>query len=157
METAKKIGGRAWQSENFLYLAAERTKKQRRKPKRCELLKKNMANNKPRVIKNFEKIDDQLRELIAAAYPNGYTAEIKTFDIGGGKFMTALPLETEQFSYLIKFPVKEDIDIDDGDIDMGADDDMNLEGGEDVDEEEDEEIEKPMGDLTDLEVADEGE
>lgn len=118
---------------------------------------KTMAKVKPRVIKNYEKLDEKLRELIAAAYPNGFATEIRTFDIGGGRFMTALPLETEEYSYLIKFPVKEDVDLDEGDDLGGGDDDMNLEGGEDVEEEEeDDEVEKPMDNLEDLEVADDG-
>ena len=72
-----------------------------------------MATNKPRVIKNFEKLDDALREAIMAAYPNGITNEIRTYDIGNGRLMSALPYETDEFSYLIKFPVKEEVDFED--------------------------------------------
>ena len=56
-----------------------------------------MAKPKPRVIKNYEKLDEKLREAIAERFPNGYASEIQTFDIGGGKFMTALPFETDEF------------------------------------------------------------
>ncbi len=116
-----------------------------------------MGKIKPRVIKNYEKLDEKLREEIEAAFPNGFTQEIKTFDIGGGRFMNALPYETDDFCYLIKFPVKEDLDDDEPQDDLGVEDDMNLEGGEDVDEEEEsDEVEKPMDNLEDLEVADEG-
>lgn len=116
-----------------------------------------MAKVKPRVIKNYEKLDDDFREQILAAFPAGFASEIRTFDIGGGRFMSALPFETEEYSYLIKFPVKEDVDLDEQDNSMagGDDDDMHLEGGEDVDEEEeDDEVEKPMDNLEELEVAD---
>lgn len=114
-----------------------------------------MAVTKKRVIKSYEKLDEKLREAIMERFPNGYQSEIQTFDIGGGKFMAALPFETDEFFYLIKFPVTEEID-DEEDMAGGGDDDLNLEGGEDVDEEEEpDEVEKPMDNLEDLEVADE--
>ena len=114
-----------------------------------------MAATKPRIIKSYEKIDEKLREAIAAKFPLGYASEIQTFDIGGGKFMSALPFETEDANYLIKFPVPEDVP-DDSDDNMGNEEDLNLEGGEDVDEEEEQdEVEKPMDNIEDLDVADE--
>lgn len=114
-----------------------------------------MAATKPRIIKSYEKIDEKLREAIAARFPLGYASEIQTFDIGNGKFMSALPFETEVANYLIKFPVPEDMP-DDQDSDVGGDGELDLEGGVDVDEEEEEdEVEKPMDNLEDLEVADE--
>ncbi len=114
-----------------------------------------MAKPKPRVIKNYEKLDEKLREAIAERFPNGYASEIQTFDIGGGKFMTALPFETDEFYYMIKFPVTEDIEDDQDDLGSGQDD-LDLEGGEDVEEEEEpDEVEKPMDNIEDLEVADE--
>lgn len=116
-----------------------------------------MAKTKPRVIKNYEKLDEKLREEIAERYPNGYASEIKTFDIGGGRFMSALPFETEDYYYMIKFPVSEDIEEEQDDLGGGSDD-LDLDGGEDVDEEEEpDEVEKPMDNLEDLEVADETE
>ena len=114
-----------------------------------------MAKTKPRVIKNYEKLDEKLREEIAKRYPNGYASEIKTFDIWGGRFMSALPFETEDYYYMIKFPVSEDIEEEQDDLGGGSDD-LDLDGGEDVDEEEEQdEVEKPMDNLEDLEVADE--
>ena len=114
-----------------------------------------MAKTKPRVIKNFEKIDEKLREEIAKRFPNGYATELQTFDIGGGKFMTALPFETEDFNYLIKFPVTDNVDLESDDS-IGGDEDLDLEGGEDVEEEEEnDEVEKPMDNIDELEVADE--
>jgi len=111
-------------------------------------------STKPRVIKNFEKLDEKMRELLVEKFPAGFQNEIETLDIGGGKFMSALRLETDEFIYLIKFPVKEDVELEtDG---LGGDDEMDLTGGIDADdEEEDDEIEKPMDNLEDLEVADE--
>lgn len=71
--------------------------------------------------------------------------------------MSALPFETEEYCYLIKFPVKEDVDLEVDDLGGASDDEMNLDGcveGDD-EEEEDDEVEKPMDNLEDLEVADE--
>ena len=114
-----------------------------------------MGTPKKRVIKNFDKIDEKLKELINATYPLGYASNILTYDIGGGKLMSALPLETEDISYLIKFPIQEDVDDTDDDMALGGEDDLDLEGGEDVEEEEeDDTVEKPVDNLDDLEVSD---
>lgn len=113
-----------------------------------------MAKTKPRVIKNYEKLDEKLREAIAARYPQGYAQDIETFDIGGGRYMTGLRFETEDFSYIIKFPAVAERLSDLQDEDGGADDELNLDGAVDVEEEEEpDEVEKPT-DLEDLDVAD---
>lgn len=110
-------------------------------------------SNKPRVIKNFEKLDEKMRNLIEETFPDGYTNRIETLDIGGGKFMSALRIETDDFIYLIKFPVKENLDLDAEDL--GGDDEMDLTGGEDIEEEEeDDEVEKPTDNFDDIDVAD---
>lgn len=107
-----------------------------------------MANPKPKVIKNFEKLDEAMKEEILALHPN-LRDDIRTFDIGGGRLMSALPYETEEFSYLIKFPAKEEMDIDDEPL--GGDDEMNLEGGVDSDDEEEEDdVETSAGSLQDM-------
>lgn len=113
-----------------------------------------MAKIKPRVIKNYEKLDEKLREAIKERYPDGYSKDIQTFDIGGGRFMTGLPFETEEFSYIIKFPVQaENIDLQDEE--GSSDDELNLDGAVDVEEEEEpDEVEKPT-DFEDIDVADE--
>ncbi|MGN0028777.1 MAG: hypothetical protein ACI35Q_03475 [Marinilabiliaceae bacterium] len=114
-----------------------------------------MAKTKPRVIKNYEKLDEKLREAIAARYPQGYAQEIQTFDIGGGRFMTGLPFETDEFSYIIKFPAVAENLSDLEDAEGAADDELNLDGAVDVEEEEEpDEVEKPT-DIEDIDVADE--
>ncbi|MCQ2204667.1 MAG: hypothetical protein MJZ15_09530 [Bacteroidales bacterium] len=111
-------------------------------------------SNKPRVIKNYEKLDEKMRKLLEETFPEGFQNQIETLDIGGGKFMSALRIETEDFIYLIKFPVKEDVDLDSDGI--GGDDEMDLTGGEDVDEEEEpDEVEKPTDNFEDIDIADE--
>ncbi len=116
-----------------------------------------MAKPKPRVVKNYEKLDEKLREAIAERYPNGYASEIQTFSIGGGKLMSALPFETDDFYYMIKFPAVENIE-DDQDNLGGGNDDLDLEGaGKDFDNEEDDEpdeVEKPIDNYDDIDVAD---
>ncbi len=111
-----------------------------------------MATSKPKIIKNYEKLDEKLRSAISEAYPNGFSSELQTFDIGNGKFMTALPFETEQFYYLIKIPVPEEIDEKLEDYVIEPID----EEPEDIsDELSDDDIEEPMDDLEALEVVDE--
>lgn len=111
-----------------------------------------MAKSKPRVIKNFEKLDEALREQITALYPNGFATAIQTFDIGGGRFMSALPFETEEYNYLIKFPIKEPDPIEEIDLNV---DEIDIDDKEDDGEDGDDKIETSMGNLEDLEVADE--
>ena len=63
--------------------------------------------------------------------------------------MSALPFETEDAVYLIKFPVTEEIEDDQDDL--GGSDDLDLEGGEDVEEEEEQdEVEKPTDTFDDI-------
>lgn len=112
-----------------------------------------MANPKPRVIKNFEKLDEAMREEILALHPD-LANDIVTYPIGGGRLMSALPYETEDFFYLIKFPPKEEMDLDDDAANVGGDDDMDLTGGVDSDDDEEEDdVETSAGSLQDLAEA----
>ncbi len=116
-----------------------------------------MAEPKRKFIKSYEKIDDKLREALKEAYPNGFADQIKTFDAVGGGFMTGVTLETEDAIYIIKFKAETESISDMQDDDpAGGDGDLDLSGAEDVEEEEEpDEVEKPVDNFDDIDVADE--
>jgi hypothetical protein len=112
-----------------------------------------MDPNKPRVIKDYEKLDPEIQEKIKLEYPSGYSENLIYFNNKDGKRVSALPFETEDKYYLVRMTVYEAEKIieDDDDYDSTgslkdsakeeyeskyADDDF-LAGEADVDEVED--------------------
>ncbi len=83
-----------------------------------------MEKPKPRVIKSYDKIDTSLRKLIKQTYPDGYEEQLITFTDQEGRLYSALPFETDDFKYLIKFSMEKSTtksNDDDDDDDMGDD------------------------------------
>ncbi len=66
-----------------------------------------MEASKPRVIKDFEKLSQDLVERIKLTYPYGFSDELITFNGKDGKKISALPFETEEKYYMIKMSVSE--------------------------------------------------
>ena len=83
-----------------------------------------MTTNKPRVIKNYEKLDESVLEQIKLYYPEGFAKHLIRFTDVNGRLTSALPFETEEKYYLIRMTKAEAVDIiaDDDDYD----DDGNL-------------------------------
>lgn len=80
--------------------------------------------SKPRVIKNYEKLDDEILEQIKLHYPEGFAKNLIRFTDVNGRLASALPFETEEKYYLIRMTKSEAIEIIDDDDDY--DDDGNL-------------------------------
>jgi hypothetical protein len=80
--------------------------------------------DKPRVVKDFEKLDVAIQEQIKLAYPLGFERKLIKFTNQEGKLVSALPFETEERYYLIRMTLQEAIDIIEEDDDY--DDDGNL-------------------------------
>lgn len=79
--------------------------------------------SKPRVIKNYDKLDDALLEQIKLNYPNGFERNLIRFTDVNGKIASALPFETDEKYYLIRMTkseaqliIEEDDDYDDDGI-----------------------------------------
>jgi len=83
-----------------------------------------MGNPKPRVIKDFEKLDVELQEQIKLAYPYGFSEELIHFYNKEGKKVSALPFETDEKYYMVRMTVAEARAIVEDDDDF--DDDGNL-------------------------------
>ena len=65
-----------------------------------------MNSNKIRVIKDFEKLDDDIQEQIKLSYPAGFSQHLITFTDKEGKYVSALPFETEEKYYLVRMNVQ---------------------------------------------------
>jgi hypothetical protein len=66
-----------------------------------------MSQNKPRVIKDFNKLDADLQEQIKLKYPYGFSDNLITFTNKDGLLVSALPFETEDKMYLLRMTEKE--------------------------------------------------
>lgn len=66
-----------------------------------------MNSNKPRVIKDYDKLDPSIQEQIKLEYPNGYSENLIYFTNKDGKRVSALPFETEDKYYLVRMTVYE--------------------------------------------------
>jgi hypothetical protein len=78
-----------------------------------------MATNKPRVIKDYNKLDKALQEQIKLVYADGFADNLIHFFDKKGMKVTALPFETEDKYYMLRMTETEAIDIveDDDDYD----------------------------------------
>jgi len=83
-----------------------------------------MSTNKPRVIKDFNKLEIELQEQIKLVYPFGFSDNLITFTNKDGLLVSALPFETEDKYYLLRMTVKEANKI--VEMDDDYDDDGNL-------------------------------
>lgn len=111
--------------------------------------------NKPKAIKDYSKLTDDMQEQIKLFYPNGFAEHLIRFTDKDGKNVSALPFETEDKYYLIRMTnvqahkiIKEDNDYDDdGNLKEDVKDDyedkytdldtMRVGGGKKSDEDED--------------------
>jgi len=77
---------------------------------------------KPRVIKDYEKLDEAIKEQIKLVYPNGFSQHLISFTNKDGLLVSALPFETDEKYYLVRMTSQEAIDI------ISEDDDYDDEG-----------------------------
>lgn len=98
---------------------------------------------KKRIIKKYELLDKSILLLIKQTYPDGYEDSLITFQTPTGELALALPLETEEVSYLIKMPQNslseedEDYDSSGGNSDSEFSNFESLDVAENVADEED--------------------
>lgn len=101
-------------------------------------------SNKPRLVKDYDKLPIDIQSQIKLNYPHGFAGNLITYIDAKGKVVSALPYETDEYYYLVRMTLAEAYDIIENDEDFGDDgmlrDDFSLqgfEGGEDEDEVED--------------------
>jgi len=66
-----------------------------------------MNVSKPRIIKDYDKLDPDIQERIKLEYPSGYSENLVYFTNKEGKRVSALPFETEDKYYLVRMTVYE--------------------------------------------------
>jgi len=66
-----------------------------------------MNSDKPRVIKDYDKLDPEIQEKIKLEYPSGYSENLIYFNNKDGKRVSALPFETDEKYYLVRMTVYE--------------------------------------------------
>ena len=80
--------------------------------------------NKPRVVKDYDRLEVEVQEQIKLAYPYGFEDELISFKNAEGKNVSALPFEGEDKYYLVRMTVSEAQSIIEEDSDYN--DDGNL-------------------------------
>ena len=58
--------------------------------------------SKPRVVKDYEKLSEEIVEQIKLVYPKGFRKFLVTFKNKEGLIKKGLPFETEDYYYLIR-------------------------------------------------------
>lgn len=66
-----------------------------------------MDNAKPRIVKDFEKLDPEIQEQIKLQYPEGFHENLVSYYDKDGLKRSALPFETEEKYYLVRMSVAE--------------------------------------------------
>ncbi|MDA3893797.1 MAG: hypothetical protein PF517_19205 [Salinivirgaceae bacterium] len=61
-----------------------------------------MAASKPKVIKNYDKLDKAQEEQLKLIYPEGFSEFLFEFTNHKGELVSALPFETEDKIYMIR-------------------------------------------------------
>jgi hypothetical protein len=91
---------------------------------------------KKRIIKKYEQLGPDVLKLIKQTYPDGFEDNLITFQTPTGELALALPLETEDTSYLVKMP-NNSLPEDDDDYDAGGNSDSDFGNFESLDVAED--------------------
>ena len=76
--------------------------------------------NKPRIVKDYEKLDPEIQEQIKLMYPYGFAKYLIQYKNAEGKFVSALPFETEDRYYLVRMTLIEAKQIIEDDDDYDA-------------------------------------
>ncbi|HEX7585866.1 MAG TPA: hypothetical protein VF373_14355 [Prolixibacteraceae bacterium] len=66
-----------------------------------------MNTSKPKVIKDYDKLDPEIQEKIKLEYPSGYSESLIYFNNKDGKRVSALPFETDDKYYLVRMTIYE--------------------------------------------------
>jgi hypothetical protein len=77
--------------------------------------------SKPRVVKDYEKLETVIQEQIKLTYPYGFSEYLVSYVDREGKKRTALPFETDEKCYLVRMTESEAVAIIDEDDDFDSD------------------------------------
>jgi hypothetical protein len=77
--------------------------------------------SKPRVVKDYEKLETVIQEQIKLTYPYGFSEYLVSYMDREGKKRTALPFETDEKYFLVRMTESEAVAIIDEDDDFDND------------------------------------
>jgi hypothetical protein len=77
--------------------------------------------SKPRVVKDYDKLDKAVKQQIKLNYPEGFERNLVQFQNKEGKTVSALPFETDEVYYLIRMTILEAQEIIEDDEDYDDD------------------------------------
>jgi hypothetical protein len=80
-----------------------------------------MSNSKPRVVKDYAKLDKRVKQQIKLNYPEGFEDYLVKFKNKDGNTVSALPFETNDYYYLIRMTISQAQEIIEGDEDYDDD------------------------------------
>lgn len=91
--------------------------------------------DKPRVIKDYDKVDESIVAQIKLNYPHGFEKHLVSFKNAKGKFISALPFEAEDRYYLIRMTKEEAQEIIEDDDDYDDEGHLKADAIEDLQDE----------------------
>ncbi|MBS2098064.1 hypothetical protein [Carboxylicivirga linearis] len=91
-------------------------------------------SNKPRIIKDYKKLDDAIKEQIKLTYPYGFSENLIRFSYKDGQMISALPFETDDSYFLVKMSTVEAEQIIEDDDDYNDDGNLKSSAKEDYSE-----------------------
>src|SRR5690606_7986393 len=77
--------------------------------------------SKPRVVKDYVKLDEKVKQAIKLNYAEGCEGNLVKFKNKDGDTVSALPFETDDYYYLIRMTVSQAQEIIDEDDDYDDD------------------------------------
>lgn len=80
-----------------------------------------MTGSKPRVIKDYNKLDKELQQQIKLIYADGFADNLIHFFDKNGQKITVLPFETEDKYYMLRMTENEAVALVDEDDDYDDD------------------------------------
>lgn len=66
-----------------------------------------MSSGKIRVVKDYDKLSEDIQEQIKLTYPDGFASNLITYTNKEGLLVSALPFETEEKYYLVRMTQKQ--------------------------------------------------
>lgn len=77
---------------------------------------------KKKIIVDYKNVPDDVLQMLAEKYPHGYKKDIIKFKNAKGEMVSAVPIDTDEVSYLVKVSVQLQTMVDNFDLD--EEDDM---------------------------------
>jgi hypothetical protein len=90
--------------------------------------------NKPRIVKDYHKIEEVVKQQIKLAYPDGFEEHLIKFKNKDGLNVSALPFETDEKYYLVRMTITEAQEIIEEDDDYDEDGTLRSEAREEYEE-----------------------